>query len=42
MVLFAINEYIKNKFVLLSYGLILLLATIVEPKAYSVFLKIGF
>ena len=42
LVLLAINEYIENKTILLNYGLILLLGTVVEPKAYSLFLKIGF
>lgn len=42
VVLLAISECIGNKIILLNYGLILLLATTVEPKAYSLFLKIGF
>lgn len=38
-ILLAINEYIENKTILLNSGLILLLATVVEPRAYTLFLK---
>lgn len=42
MVLFDINEYIEGKAILLNSGLIQFLATAVEPKAPSLFLKIRF
>lgn len=41
-VLFGINKYIENKAILLNADLIPSLATDVEPKAPSLFLKIRF